>query len=131
MEPIEKVVNRTVSRWDSNLEDTSSVTLHRIVVLLVVFTTFISTALAAIAQDVRAPVAYGSVPSDLVTPPMTNEAPAPGKRVRRVAPEYKGTEVYHTLYLPTNWEKGKQYPVIVEYTGNKWGHGPGTIDVAT
>ena len=57
---------------------------------------------------------------DLVTPVMTEEAPAPGKRVRQVAPEYKGTKVYHTLYLPTDWQKGKRYPVLVEYTGNKF-----------
>jgi len=56
----------------------------------------------------------------LVTPVMTEEAPAPGKRVRQVAPEYKGTKVYHTLYLPTDWQKGKRYPVLVEYTGNKF-----------
>ena len=51
---------------------------------------------------------------------MTEEDPAPGKRVRQVAPEYKGTKVYHTLYLPTNWQKAKRYPVLVEYTGNKF-----------
>ncbi len=59
-------------------------------------------------------------PKDLVTPVMTEESPAPGKRVRQVAPEYEGTEVYHTLYLPTDWQKGKSYPVLVEYTGNKF-----------
>ena len=57
---------------------------------------------------------------DLVTPRMMQEAPAPGKRVRQVAPEYKGTQVYHSLYLPTDWKKGKTYPVLVEYTGNKF-----------
>ena len=76
------------------------------------------------------PGVYGAEPGDLVTPVMTDDAPAPGKRVRQVAPEYAGTEVYHTLYLPTNWEDGSTYPVIVEYTGNKWKFGPGTIDVA-
>ena len=59
-------------------------------------------------------------PKDLVTPAMTEEAPAAGKRVRQVAPEYKGTKVYHSLYLPTDWKKGKSYPVLVEYTGNKF-----------
>jgi len=34
---------------------------------------------------------------DLVTPVMTDEAPAAGKRVRQVAPEYEGTQVYHSL----------------------------------
>ena len=51
---------------------------------------------------------------------MTEDAPWPGKRVRQVSPEYQGTEVYHTLYLPTEWQEGKRYPVLVEYTGNKF-----------
>ena len=57
---------------------------------------------------------------DLITPPMTEETPGPGKRVKLVASEYKGTKVYHTLYLPTDWEENKAYPVLVEYTGNKF-----------
>lgn len=57
--------------------------------------------------------------TDLVTPEMTEYAPSAGKRVRLVAPEYVGTEVYHALYLPLNWKPGGKYPVIVEYTGNK------------
>ena len=57
---------------------------------------------------------------DLMTPTMTDESPAAGRRVRQVAPEYKGTEVYHALYLPVDWKPGKKYPVIVEYTGNKF-----------
>ena len=60
------------------------------------------------------------MPLDLVTPAMTDEAPAPGKRVRQIAPEYRGTDVHHALYLPTNWKPDRKYPVIVEYTGNKW-----------
>ena len=59
-----------------------------------------------------------TVPQDLVTPAMTDGPPAPGKRVRAVAVEYEGTEVHHALYLPTDWERGKTYPVIVEYAGN-------------
>lgn len=54
----------------------------------------------------------------LVTPVMTDEAPGPGKRVRQTAPEYEGTEVYHALYLPTDWRPGGKFPVLVEYTGN-------------
>ena len=61
-----------------------------------------------------------SLSGDLITPVMTEEKPAPGKRVRQVSPEYQGTEVYHTLYLPTEWQEGKRYPVLVEYTGNKF-----------
>ena len=47
--------------------------------------------------------ASGSVqgkPLYLETPAMTDAPPGPGLRVRQVAPEYKGTEVYHALYLP-------------------------------
>lgn len=60
----------------------------------------------------------GCQQADLVTPPMTDGDPAPGLRVRQVASEYAGTGVYHALYLPTDWRPGKNYPVLVEYTGN-------------
>lgn len=56
---------------------------------------------------------------DLVTPPMTEEEPGPGRRVRQVAPEYRGTEVHHALYLPVDWKAGGKCPVLVEYTGNR------------
>jgi hypothetical protein len=59
-------------------------------------------------------------PFDLETPAMTEAQPGPGIRVRQVAPEYKGTEVYHALCLPVDWKPGGNYPVIVEYTGNKF-----------
>lgn len=55
-----------------------------------------------------------------MTPVMSNGEPGPGNRVRQVAPEYKGTDVYHALYLPVDWKPEGKYPVIVEYTGNKW-----------
>jgi hypothetical protein len=58
------------------------------------------------------------VPTDLETPPMEAGEPAPGKRVRMTAAEYAGTEVYHALYLPADWERGRRYPVLVEYAGN-------------
>jgi hypothetical protein len=32
--------------------------------------------------------------------------------------DYKGTEVYHSLYLPADWESGDKFPMIVEYAGN-------------
>lgn len=71
----------------------------------------------------------GSKLADLVTPVMTDDEPAAGKRVRQVTAEYEGTDVYHALYLPTDWEKGKTYPVIVEYTGNKFPPGKGSGEV--
>jgi len=70
-----------------------------------------------------------SVPQDLFTPPMTEGAPAPGARIRQVIAPYRGTGVYHVLYLPADWESVdwqavdskpaiRRYPVIVEYAGN-------------
>lgn len=71
----------------------------------------------------------GRVPADLVPPSATDQAPAPGLRVRQSNTNYTGTGVYHLLYLPTDWEKGKPYPVIVEYAGNKWRESSaGTVD---
>jgi len=68
------------------------------------------------------------IPPDLITPAVTEGAPAPGKRVRVVAPEYVGTAVHHALYLPGDWTKEGTYPVIVEYAGNRWRSSPGTIE---
>jgi len=59
-------------------------------------------------------------PERLTTPTMTDATPAAGSRVRVVTPEYETTSVHHSLYLPTDWEPGKKFPVLVEYTGNHW-----------
>lgn len=61
-----------------------------------------------------------SVPPDLALPPLTAELPAAGKRVKQTSPEYAGTQVYHTLYLPPEWTPGGKYPVIVEYGPNEF-----------
>jgi hypothetical protein len=75
---------------------------------------FLSSVLANVkAADPEIP------PADLVTPIMTDADPAPGLRVRQVAAEYQGTDVYHALYLPVDWKSNGKFPVIVEYTGNK------------
>ena len=55
---------------------------------------------------------------DLVTPRMTHTAPSAGNRVRHQLPRYSNSEVYHSLYLPENWQPAAKYPVIVEYAGN-------------
>lgn len=60
------------------------------------------------------------VPADLVLPETTTGAPAPGKRVRQTLPPWSGTSVYHVLYLPNDWAPAKRYPVIVEWTGNRY-----------
>ncbi len=64
------------------------------------------------APDIR------DVQPDLTVPEMTAGKPAPGKRVRQTIPQYKDTDVYHAIYLPTGWQPGKHYPLIVEYAGN-------------
>ena len=53
-----------------------------------------------------------------VTPEMQTGKPEPGKRVKVIPDGYTGTNVYHSLYLPERHTTDKQYPVIVEYTGN-------------
>ena len=53
-----------------------------------------------------------------VTPEMQTGKPEPGKRVKVIPDAYAGTNVYHSLYLPEGHTTYKQYPVIVEYTGN-------------
>ena len=68
------------------------------------------------------------MPQDLVTPGVTNDLPAPGKRVKQVNADYTGTGVHHVLYLPTDWVKGKKYPVIVEYAGNRCEVCLGTVE---
>jgi len=59
-----------------------------------------------------------SVPADLVVPPVSDTAPAAGRRVSQSLPAYQGTDVHHLLYLPADWKPGRTYPVIVEYAGN-------------
>ena len=59
-----------------------------------------------------------SIPTDLTSPATIEAVPAPGIRVRQSLPRYASTDVYHTLYLPTDWQTGLRYPVIVEYAGN-------------
>ena len=59
-----------------------------------------------------------SVPPDLIVPDAEDGPPRAGRRVRRTLSEYQGTEVHHTLYLPTDWQPGRRYPVLIEYPGN-------------
>jgi hypothetical protein len=64
-----------------------------------------------------------AVQQDLYPPRMIEGTPGPGRRVRQVADRYRGTNVYHTLYLPVDWkppgaQARERYPLIVEYAGN-------------
>jgi hypothetical protein len=71
-------------------------------------------ALLALLQHVN----LNELPADLATPAATEGEPAAGKRVRVRLPGYEGTELCHVLYLPADWERGRSYPVLVEYAGN-------------
>ena len=59
-----------------------------------------------------------TIPADLATPRVTQGEPKPGLRVLQALPGYESSTVRHALYLPTDWVKGRQYPVIAEFTGN-------------
>ena len=74
--------------------------------------------LVAAAEESASLPDIRSVEADLTVPAVSKGDPGPGKRVVQVAPEYEGTAVHHVLYLPREWQPGKQYPVIVEYAGN-------------
>ena len=64
------------------------------------------------APDIR------SVKPDLTIPKLETGQPDAGKRVKQTIPGYEQTGVYHVTYLPTDWVKGKRYPVLIEYAGN-------------
>jgi len=66
----------------------------------------------------KMPLNIHCVEADCVVPPLMDGPPRAGERVRQTEPEYEGTAVYHALYLPTDWQEGRKYPVIVEYAGN-------------
>lgn len=68
------------------------------------------------------------VVTDLTVPAVTDDAPSPGARVRQFNKDYVDSKVYHTLYLPTDWQPNEKYPVIVEYAGNKWRTSLGTVE---
>ncbi|MGI9470785.1 MAG: glycoside hydrolase family protein [Rubripirellula sp.] len=64
-------------------------------------------------------VSSQAIAETLEIPALSDGAPAAGKRVAVTPPEYKGTQVFHTLYLPANWKRsGERLPIIFEYTGN-------------
>lgn len=56
----------------------------------------------------------------LTVPQMVVAVPSAGKRVRHQLPSFEGTEIYHSLYLPTDWQPNKRFPIIIEYAGNRW-----------
>lgn len=63
-----------------------------------------------------------------VRPALIDGQPGPGKFVKLQSEEFQGTGVYHGLYLPTNWEPDRTYPVIVEYAPNRWEELTGKVE---
>ncbi len=59
-----------------------------------------------------------SVRADLEVPLTESGEARAGRRVRQTVSRWERTEVHHALYLPTDWQRGRRYPVIVEYAGN-------------
>ena len=68
------------------------------------------------AQTARIDVTSQEV---LTLPPLSTGSPAAGERVTVTPPEFAGTDVFHTIYLPRDWKPdGSRLPIIFEYTGN-------------
>ncbi|MBN2326189.1 MAG: hypothetical protein JXR73_03475 [Candidatus Omnitrophica bacterium] len=86
--------------------------MRKIITLFILVFLFSVSPLAKELPDIR------SVQTDLIPPPMTNDAPAAGKRVKQTAQGFEGTDIHHSLYLPMDWRKEGRCPVIVEYAGN-------------
>ncbi len=69
---------------------------------------------------------FAATPEDLIIPPLGSGEPKPGKRTVGKLDAYQDTNVFHTIYLPTDWKPNQKYPVVFEYAGNgpfrnKWG----------
>ncbi|MBN8604597.1 MAG: hypothetical protein J0M26_26575, partial [Planctomycetes bacterium] len=58
------------------------------------------------------------VPRDLTLPPLQAGEPSAGVRVKRTTTDFPSESVYHVLYLPSNWEPNKSWPILVEFAGN-------------
>ncbi len=59
-----------------------------------------------------------TVVPDLVIPPLFDGPPTTGRRVVHRIPDEASEQVYHTVYLPTDWREDRRYPVIVDLAGN-------------
>jgi hypothetical protein len=59
-----------------------------------------------------------TVMPDVFPAPLTDGPPSPGQWVRQQLPAREATAAYHCVYLPTDWEPGKTYPLLVTFPGN-------------
>lgn len=75
---------------------------------------------------------FSQVPPQPIVPIVQVEyqEAAPGCLISVTEPEYEGTKVHHLLYLPSNYDSSKRTPIIVEYTGNRWDYGDGSVEEA-
>ena len=83
-----------------------------------------------VALEISAVHAVGDAPAWLApagrvaVPEVTDESPAPGRRVRvRLAGE-RQPALHAVLHLPEDWTPGRRWPLVVEYPGNLF-HVPG------
>jgi len=77
---------------------------------------------ASVSLGQDQPINLQSLVSDLKIPELSPGEPVAGKRVKQTNPGYEGWDLFHTLYLPVDWEQpaatARRWPVIVEYPGN-------------
>ncbi|MDZ4851598.1 MAG: hypothetical protein SGI77_20100 [Pirellulaceae bacterium] len=71
-----------------------------------------------LAEEGEAQVNIHETPSDLVVPLLSDGKPEAGKRVREKLVDHADWELYHVVYLPTDWKRGQKLPVIIEFPGN-------------
>ena len=57
------------------------------------------------------------VAPDLVPPTVTSDVPAAGRRSSIRLDGYV-SPIHHTLYLPTDWNPNRKWPILVEWTDN-------------
>lgn len=75
--------------------------------------------LVPLGSESRTPARdISEVPVDVRIPPLVTGDPAAGRRVIQTTPGYEGTDAYHTIYLPTDWQPDRRFPVLVEWAGN-------------
>ncbi len=58
------------------------------------------------------------LPSNLIVPKMVLNKPTAGLRVKHHWPEENGLNIYHSLYLPPNWNPNTKLPILIEFAGN-------------
>ena len=83
-----------------------------------------------VALELSAVHAAGEAPAwvaplgRVAVPEVSDEAPAPGRRVRARLAGERQPGLYAVLHLPVDWTPGRRWPLLVEYPGNLF-HMPG------